>query len=165
MVRNWAALGVDAVFPMDDWGTQRGMLISPAMWRGFFKPYYRAIFDEAHRAGLDVFYHSCGDIMEIIGDLIDIGVDVLHPLQPGPLDLRDVARRFGGKVCFCGAIDVQHLLPSARPSEIRAEIRRLIGTLGAPFGNSYIPAPANALGPDIPFENLVAMFEACHDGA
>jgi uroporphyrinogen decarboxylase len=162
MVRNWAGLGVDAVFPMDDWGTQNALLISPAMWRSFFKPYYKAIFDEAHQAGLDVFYHSCGNIMEIIGDLIDIGVDVLHPLQPGPLDLREVARRFGGKVSFCGAIDVQRLLPSAEPSEIRKEIRRIIDTLGSPFGNSFIPAPANVLGPDIPFQNLRAMFEACH---
>lgn len=162
MVRNWARLGVDAVFPMDDWGTQSTLLISPDMWRAFFKPYYKTIFDEAHRAGLDVFYHSCGNIMDIIRDLIDIGVDVLNPVQPGPLDLREVARRFGGTVAFCGAIDVQHLLPSAKPQEVRREIRRVIDTLGAPFGNSFIPAPANTLGPDIPFENLRAMFEACH---
>jgi uroporphyrinogen decarboxylase len=162
MVRRWAEVGVDAVFAMDDWGSQQALLISPALWRSFFKPYYKAVFDEIHKLGMQAFYHSCGNIMQIIPDLIEIGLDVLNPVQPGPLDIQAVAREFGGDICFCGAIDVQHLLPHGTPRQIKDTIRETIEILGQPFGNALILAPANAIGVDTPIANLQALFEACH---
>ncbi len=109
-----------------------------------------------------VLFHSCGNVFGIIGDLIDAGVDILDPLQPEAMDLTAVAREYGGKVAFCGGISDQRLAAET-PVQVRDEIRRLIDTLGAPFGNAYILAPANSLMPEVPLENLVALFEACHD--
>jgi hypothetical protein len=162
MIRQWGQLGVDSVFITDDWGTQSAMLISPAMWRSFFKPYYRAMIHEAHKLGMDFFFHSCGNVMQIIGDFVEMDVDVLNPLQPGAMDLGEIASRFGGQISFCGAIDVQYLLPTGTPQQIRDTMRRIIDTLGSPFGDGLILAPANVMGPDVPIDNLRAMFEGCH---
>ncbi|GAG27237.1 unnamed protein product, partial [marine sediment metagenome] len=94
--RYWAEIGVDGVFFTDDWGTQTSMIISPAMWRDFFKPHYIAIFDEIHRLGMDVHFHSCGNVTRIVGDLIETGIDVLDPIQPGAMDLEEIVKEFGG---------------------------------------------------------------------
>jgi uroporphyrinogen decarboxylase len=161
-LRGWAALGADAVFITDDWGSQTGLMISPAMWRQVFKPYYAAIFAEVHRLGMDVIFHSCGNVMAIVADLIEAGVDVLDPIQPGPMDLARLAREFGGRVSFAGGIDLQRLLSRGTPREIRETVGWLIGTLGAPFGGGLILGPANVMGPEIPLDNLRALFEAAH---
>ena len=163
LIRAWGELGADAVFLTDDWGTQTSLMVSPAMWRSYFKAHYRRVFDEAHRFGMDVIFHSCGNVTAIVPDLIDVGVDVLDPIQPGAMDVSEVARRFGGKVSFCGAVDVQHLLVSGSPQEIKDSVRRIIGTLGRPFGAGLIVAPANVITPEVPLENLRALFEACHE--
>ena len=162
MVRGWAALGADGVFMTDDWGSQSGLLISPAMWRHFFKPRYAHVFAEAHRLGLDVLFHSCGNVMDIVGDLIDIGMDVLDPVQPGAMDVDRLAREFGGRTAFSGAVDIQQLLCSGTPQQVKDEVRRIIDTLGRPFGGSLLLGPANVMTPDTPFENLEALFEASH---
>ena len=163
LTRSWARLGVDAVFYTDDWGTQKSLMISPAMWRSFFKEHYRRLFAEAHRLGLDAILHSCGNVMGIVPDLIDVGLDVLDPLQPDAMDVAEAARRFGGHLAFCGGIDVQNVLPFGSPQQIKDGVRRLIDTLGRPFGNSLIVAPANTMTPEIPLANFRALFEACHD--
>jgi uroporphyrinogen decarboxylase len=163
LVRRWSELGVDSLLLLDDWGTQQGLMISPAMWREFFKPGYKAVFDEIHRCGMDAFLHSCGNVTGIIEDLIEIGLDVLDPVQTSAMDMEDLARRFGGRVSFCGAIDVQHLLPSATPQGVKDTIRRTVEVLGRPFGNALILAPTNTITPEVPLDNLRAMFEACHE--
>lgn len=163
LVRAWGRLpGVDAVFLTDDWGTQSAMMISPGKWRTLFFPRYRRLCDAAHASGLDVVFHSCGHVSEIIGDLIDAGVDVIDPLQPEAMDLNQVAREFGGKVAFAGGLSDQ-MLASYSPAQVRDEVRRALDTLGAPFGNAYMIAPSNLMMPDIPLANLEALFEACHD--
>ena len=163
LIRAWAGLpGVDACLLTDDWGTQTALMISPTMWRRIFAQRYRRLCDEAHRSGLLVVFHSCGNVFEIMGDLIDAGIDVIDPLQPEAMDLAVVAREYGGSVGFCGGISDQRL-GSQTPSQVRDQIRWLIDTLGAPFGNAYVLAPSNSLMPEIPAENLVALFEACHD--
>jgi uroporphyrinogen decarboxylase len=162
LVRYWAELGVDSILILDDWGTQNSLMFSPATWRSFLKEPYRQIFAEAHRCGLDVLLHTCGNVIEIIEDFIEIGLDVLDPLQPSAMNLEEVAQRFGGRISFCGTIDVQQLLTQGTPQQVKDTIRRNIDLLGKQFGNGLILAPANALTPDIPFENLRAMFEACH---
>ena len=162
IIRAWGRLAnVDALFMTDDWGTQATLMISPEMWRRFFAPRYRRLFAEAHRVGIDVVFHSCGNVTEIIADLIDVGVDILDPLQPEAMDLQRVAREYGGKVTFCGAISDQ-LLAVQSPAQVRDEVRRTIDVLGAPYRNAYIVAPANALMPEVPLANLEALFDACH---
>jgi hypothetical protein len=162
LTRSWAELGVDAMFYTDDWGTQKSLMISPAMWRSYFKDLYRRLFDEVHRLGMDVMLHSCGNVTGIVPDLIDVGLDVLDPLQPGAMDIDEMARRFGGHLSFCGGIDIQNLLVFGSPQQIKDEVRRLIDTLGRPFGGGLIVAPANMVTPDVPLENFRALFEATH---
>jgi len=162
LIRQWAKVGVDALLFLDDWGTQEGLLIAPATWREFFKPCYAGLFRETHRLGMDCFLHSCGNVTEIVDDLIEVGLDVLDPIQVSAMDIAELARRFGGRVSFCGSIDVQSLLPHAKPQEVKDAVRRSIDVLGRPFGNGLILAPTNTITPDVPLENLRAMFEACH---
>lgn len=163
IVRQWAALGADGVFMTDDWGSQTGLLIAPDMWRRLFKPYYARVFAEAHRLGVDVLFHSCGNVFDIVGDLIEIGMDVLDPVQPGAMDIQRLARAFGGQVAFSGAIDIQQLLCSGTPRDVKDEVRTIIDTLGRPFGDSLLLGPANVMTPETPLENLRALFEASHD--
>lgn len=162
IVRRWGQLGADAVFLTDDWGSQTGLMISPDLWRAIFKPRYAEVFDEAHRLGMDVFFHSCGNVLAIVGDLIDVGLDVLDPVQPGAMDLEQVARQYGGKVAFSGAVDVQELLVSGSPQRVKDEVRKVVDILGRPYGGRLVLGPANVMTPDMPFENLVALFEAAH---
>jgi uroporphyrinogen decarboxylase len=162
LIRYWAEIGADAMFLGDDWGSQRSMIISPAMWRRLFRPYYVRLFDETHRCGMEVIYHSCGNVMDIIPDLIDIGADVLDPIQPVAMDPREIARRFGGRIAFYGGINTQEL-PRYTPQQVRDEVRRLIDTLGKPFGNAYMIGPANVLTPEVPLANIVALCEACRE--
>ena len=163
IVRGWAAIGADGVFMTDDWGSQTGLLIAPEMWRRIFKPYYARVFAEAHRLGMDVLFHSCGNVTDIVGDLIDIGMDVLDPVQPGAMDIEAVGRTFGGRVAFSGAVDIQQLLCSGTPRQIKDEVRNIIKALGRPFGGSLLLGPANVMTPETPLENLQALFEVTHE--
>lgn len=162
LIRYWAEVGADGLFIGDDWGTQTGLMISPSMWRDIFKPYYKIIFEEVHRCGMDVIFHSCGNIVELIADLIDAGVDVLDPVQPGAMDIKAVAREFGGHISFSGGIDLQHLLCNGSPQEVKDAVCDVIDTLGRPFGGGFLVGPANVMSPDIPLKNLTAMFEAAN---
>ncbi len=163
LIGAWGRLGnVDGFFLTDDWGTQTSLMISPRMWRTFFAARYRRICDEAHRWGMQLIFHSCGNVYAIIGDLIDCGVDVIDPLQPEAMDLDKVAREFGGKVAFSGGISDQELA-ALSPGEVKDHVRRSLDNLGKRFQNAYIAAPANILLPDVPLANLVALFEACHN--
>lgn len=162
-IRNWGRLeGLDGLLVTDDWGTQQSLMISPDMWRKFFADPYRRLFDEMHRLGLYVLFHSCGNVTEIIGDLIDLGVDIIDPLQPEAVDLKEIARNFGGKVTFCGGLSDQKIARST-PREVRDDVRRTIDTLGRDFKNAYIIAPSNVMTPEIPLENIEAVFRACHN--
>lgn len=161
LVQEWGKTNVSAIQLTDGWGSQTGIMISPEMWRKYFKAHYRDIFKEIHRFGKDVFFHSCRNINPIIPDLIDLGVDVLDPVQPGAMDLNEVARQFGGRISFSGAIDDQSL-EALSPQELREMVQRAIGVLGRPFGNGYIISSANLIVPSVPFENIQALFEACH---
>jgi uroporphyrinogen decarboxylase len=162
LVGQWGKLGVDGLFLTDDWGTQATLMISPAMWKKFFAVRYRRICDEAHRHGMHVVFHSCGNVAQIVGGLIDAGVDVLDPLQPEAIDQAEVARQFGGKVAFCGGISDQNLAVLT-PQETRDHVRRTIDTLGSRFGNAYLVGPSNVLCPEVPLANIEALFEACHN--
>ena len=140
----------------DDVATQRGMMISPAIWRRMLRPYMEDFCSLVHSYGAFVRYHSCGSIVEIIEDLIDIGVDILNPVQPlaegmDPLLLK---AQFGGRICFHGGLDTQKLLPDGTPDETRRQVRRLIDTVGKHGG--YILAGSHTLQIDARVENILA---------
>jgi len=163
LFRYWSEIGADGIFTGDDFGSQRSMMISADMWRKIFRPHYKKIFDDIHKCGMDVIYHSCGNIMDIIPDLIDLGADVLDPIQPAAMDAREIARNFGGKIAFYGGINDQELA-NWTPQQVKDEVRRMIDTVGKPFGNAYMVAPANVLTPEVPLENLHAICQACTEG-
>ena len=162
LIREWGPTNISGVYMTDDWGSQSGLLISPALWKKHFRAHYRLIIDEIHRWGKDVIFHSCGNVMRLVPELIDLGIDVLDPVQPKAMNLDQVGRQFGGKVAFCGGIDDQRL-EDFTPQQVKDSVRHAIDALGRPYGNAYILAPANTITPDVPFENIQALFEACHD--
>jgi uroporphyrinogen decarboxylase len=141
----------------DDYGTQKSMLISPRDWRRFVKPCLSRIYDTAKRHSRTVFHHSCGHITPIVGDLIDMGLDILHPIQPESMDIQFLKREFGRHLTFCGGIPTQTLLVSGTAAQVRDEVRRLKQEMGE--GGGYILEPGITLQADVPKENLLAMIE------
>ncbi len=127
----------DAVAFGDDWGTQQALIISPDLWRQVFRPRYADQFARIRRAGKKVWFHTCGYVYDIIGDLIGIGVDVLELLQPDLLGVERLAGDFGGLVCCCCSIDHQRRAASGTRAEIFAYARFLKDTLGA-FNGGFI---------------------------
>ena len=120
----WARSNVDGVFLMDDWGTNRSLLIAPEMWRSLFKPLYREYCDIIHRAGKYVFFHSDGHIASIYGDLIEIGMDAINS-QLFCMDIEELGRRYRGRVTFWGEIDRQHVMPFGTPGDVREAVLRV----------------------------------------
>ena len=134
LVERFAAAGANGLRFCDDWGTQRGLIINPRQWRQIFLPRYKEQFDLVHRAGMKVWFHSCGNVFEIIGDLIDAGADVLEFLQPDVLGVDRLAGAYGGKVCFACSVDHQRTAIAGEKEEIFAYARRLKDSLGGANG-------------------------------
>lgn len=120
----WAGTDVDTVHIADDWGAQKSLLISPALWRAFFKPLYKDYCDVAHAHGKYVLMHSDGYIADIIPDLIEIGVNAVNA-QLFCMPMEELADKLAGRICFWGEIDRQRLLTSATPDEVRTAVRRV----------------------------------------
>jgi uroporphyrinogen decarboxylase len=134
IIEQMAVYPADAVAFGDDWGTQKGLMIAPTLWREVFKPRYVDQFARVHRQGKKVWFHTCGDVHSIIGDLIEAGVDVLELLPPDIFGVERLASEFGGQVCFCCAIDHQRRAISGTREEINAYARLLVEQLGAYHG-------------------------------
>lgn len=147
----------DAVALSDDYGSQQGMLMSPAAWRRLIKPLLAEIYALAKSRGRYMFHHSCGNIVPIIGDMIDIGLDILHPIQPEAMDVLELKRRFGGRLTLCGGLGTQDLLPKGSAQDVRREVRRLKETLGR--GGGYILEPGITIQGDVPLENILALID------
>lgn len=128
---------IDAITFGDDWGTQQGLMISPELWRQVFKPRYAVQFAKIRKAGKKVWFHSCGNVHSVIGDLIDIGVDVLEFLQPDLYGVESLGHEFGGRVCFCCSVDHQRRAISGTRDEIFAYATRLKEHLGR-FNGGFI---------------------------
>lgn len=120
----WVNTDIDAIHIADDWGSQQSLLISPALWRTFFKPLYKEYCDLAHAHGKFVLMHSDGYILEIIPDLIEIGVNAINS-QLFCMPIEDLAERFSGQICFWGEIDRQRLLTHGTVQEVREAVRRV----------------------------------------
>lgn len=153
--------GVDVVRVPDDLGTQSGLQFSPNHYRKLFKPRHAKYLEVVHSCtDAKVLFHSCGSVHSVIGDLIDIGVDVLNPVQPraSGMDPGRLKREFGRHIAFWGAIDVQGVMPFGSEAEVRAEVQRRFMELGE--GGGWVLAPAQNLQADVPPQNIVSLYKA-----
>lgn len=152
---------IDGVYTGDDFGTQRGPVMSPEIWRKFFKKRYKRIWEVYKEKNLSVFHHSCGNLMDIIPDLIEIGLDVLSPVQPEAMDPRVLSEKFGDHLSFLGGISTQKTLPFGTPQEVRREIIERIKVLGMHGG--YIISPAHEVTSDCIEENFLMLLSTLDD--
>ena len=154
-----ARLGVDMIWLGDDVGQQTGMLMSPRHWRRFLKPRMATLIAtlKAINPRLKIAYHTDGCVYAIIPELIEIGIDVLNPVQPAAMDPARLKREYGRELCFWGSMDEQHTLPFGTPDDVRREVRERVATLGA--GGGLILGPTHHVQLDTPLENFWAMVE------
>jgi uroporphyrinogen decarboxylase len=150
---------VDGFFFGNDFGTQTDLICSPELFHRFIMPWFRTFTAQAHDHGYQAILHSCGAIHKVITDLIDAGVDCLHPLQAlaNDMDAETLARDFKGKIAFMGGIDTQNLLVNASPDEIEKEVCRVRKLLGP---NLIVSPSHECLLPNIPPSNVLAMVSA-----
>lgn len=154
---------VDIVMTGDDMGTQQGLQFSPRAYRQLFKPRQARFFDLVHsKTPAKVLLHSCGSLYPIINDLIEIGVEILNPVQTRARDMEPekLKREFGNRLVFWGGVDIQEVMPFGSPDDVRAEVKRLFETLGD--GGGWVLSPSHNLQPEVPPENIVTLYR---DGA
>jgi uroporphyrinogen decarboxylase len=160
--RQLIKVGADVIWAGDDFGGQGGMIMSPDMWRRIFKPRIKKMFDEFKKARPDIklAWHSCGSIIPIIPDFIELGLDILNPIQPlaAGMEPKFLKKTFGKDLTFFGGIDLQELMPYGTPQQVKEEVKRRIKILGK--GGGYIVAPAHNIQDDTPLENIFALYEA-----
>jgi uroporphyrinogen decarboxylase len=151
---------VDVVMYGDDVGTQGACLVSPDLYRRLIKPAHRRMADAVKRHDKPILYHSCGSVYRLLPDLIDVGIDVLNPVQvtAADMDPARLKREFGRDLAFWGGINTQQVLPRGTPAEVREDVRRRIEDL-AP-GGGYVLAAVHNIQPEVPPENVVAMYDA-----
>jgi len=149
---------IEAVYFGDDWGQQHGTIMGPALWRRFLKPHLARMYAEVKSKGVYVAQHSCGDVRELMPDLVDIGLDMFNTFQPEIMEPTWAKRNFGQHITFWGGISTQRVLPFKTPPEVRDNVRYMLRTVGQNGG--YICGGTHALPADIPTETIVAMIES-----
>lgn len=157
-----AEMGVDWIWLGDDMGSQQSMLISPNMWRKYFKPRMKKIIDAVHEVVPDMIiaYHSCGSIYPIIEDLVELGINVLNPMQESAYGMEHsrIVKEFGDKLTFLCGLDTQTFLLHASPDEVRSAMKEKCRMISSQGG--YIVGVSHTIQPDIPVNNIRAMLEA-----
>ena len=151
----------DVVYTSDDMGFQNGPMVSPELYRELFKPRHQKFFDMVKKnTSAFIHFHCCGSIYKLLDDLIELGVDVIHPVQVAAKDMDSsiLGPEFGDRLSFWGGIDTQKVLPKGTTEEVKAEVRRRIRDF-AP-GGGYILGAVHDIQPDVPVENIIAMYEA-----
>jgi uroporphyrinogen decarboxylase len=156
---------VDIIKIGDDLGIQQGTMISPRMYRDIIKPVHADFIEFIRsRTSAKILFHSCGDVAPLLDDFIEIGVDILNPVQTssgGMADLPEIKKRYGRNIVFCGGIDTHRILPFGSPSAVRDEVRRVMNSLG-PGGGCLIGAVHTVMN-DVPPENVLAMVDAVEE--
>ncbi len=152
----------DGVFISDDYGFQDRMMMRPQDWREFVAPYLGPLLARARSHGFVTMLHTCGHVTPIIPDLIALGLDILHPIQPEAMDIFELKREYGRDITFCGGISTQRLLPFGTPAQVRQEVGDTIAQMSR--GGGYIAEPGITVQADVPTENLVALVEALQGG-
>ncbi|MFQ6098700.1 MAG: uroporphyrinogen decarboxylase family protein [Armatimonadota bacterium] len=163
VARRVAEAGADMLSLGDDVGMQHKLMMHPDMWREWLKPRLAKVIRAGREVNPDihVFYHSDGNIQDIIPDLIEVGVTVLNPIQPECMDPIRLKREYGDRLAFWGTIGTQTTMPFGTAEEVKATVREMCETVGE--GGGLILAPTHVLEPDVPWENIVAFFEACEE--
>lgn len=154
---------LDIVFVGDDLAALQSPLMSPSLYRELIKPYQKRYFDFIkNRTNAKLMYHSCGNVVPLIPDLIEIGVDILNPIQvnANQMDTKYLKETFGNQICFCGAIDTNQIMPHGSIDQVRDEVKRRIEDLG-PEG--YILTAVHDIQADVPAQNVVAMYRAAKE--
>ena len=153
-----ADMNVDGVFTSDDIGTQTGPFFSLGIFREFYKPYYKELIDKAHSLGLHFWLHTCGNVELFMPDFVEIGLDVIHPIQKYTMDEQNIAKQFGKDICIWAGFDVQQIIPWGTPEDVRREVRFMIDTYQRPEGKLMLTA-GNGVTGDTPVESLRALFD------
>ena len=148
---------IDGIFFGDDWGQQKGLIMGPTYWRRFIRPALNKMYDSIKSKGLYLCQHSCGDIHEVFGDLIDMGLDIYNTFQPEIYDVQAIKREYGKDLSFYGGVSTQHVLPFGTPDEVKEQTRTMLEIM-KPNGG-YIAAPTHAMPNDIPVENMLAFLD------
>ena len=155
---------IDCTTSGDDFGTQTGPFLSKQMFQNLIKPYYKERVQYTKRF-TDAFYkhHTCGSVYDFIPDLIDCGIDILNPIQPGVymMEHERLKKDFGDKITFWGGVDTQHLLPGGSPDDVKKEVKRILGIMDNNGG--YILSPAHTIQYDVPAQNILALFEGAKE--
>lgn len=150
---------LDMVYFYDDVATQNSLMISPSMWKKFVRPYHAKIIELAHRYHKPVMYHTDGSVYQLIPEFIEMGVDVLNPLQPDAkdMDLQRIKDEFGSRLTFHGGVDIMRTLPRGKREQVMAEVKERVRVLGRDGG--YILCSSHHIQPDTPIENVMAMYD------
>lgn len=162
MLENFlSAREIDGVLLGSDWGTQLDLIMSPDTWQEMIRPGEQREYDLVHSYGKDVWVHSCGNIEKVIPSLIEMGLDVLNPVQPEAMDLALLKKQYGNRLAFWGGISTQQALPFGTPEEVKQETRRVRDLMSK--GGGYILAPAQEIQGDVPAENILALIEVAKE--
>lgn len=162
MLENFlSAPEIDGVLLGSDWGTQLDLIMSPDTWQDMIRPGEQREYDLIHAYGKDVWVHSCGNIVKVIPALIEMGVNVLNPVQPEAMDLAMLKELYGARLTFWGGISTQRTLPFGTPAEVKEEARRLRDQMAR--GGGYIFGPAQDIQGDVPAENMLALIEVAKE--
>lgn len=152
---------IDGVLLGSDWGSQKGTLMSPEIWDDIIRPGEQKEYDLIHGYGKDVWVHSCGCIDVLIPRLVDMGLDVLNPVQPECMDIAALKKNYGDKLAFWGGISTQNTLPFGTPAEVKAEARKVRQIMSA--GGGYIFSPSQSIQNDVPVQNMLALIETARE--
>ena len=150
---------VDVLMASDDLGVQNSLMMSPKAYRELFKPRHRRYFQLMHEMSPGkVFFHTCGSVVDILDDLVEIGVDILHPVQVTArgMEPKALKARYGDRLSFWGAIDTHRVLPRGSVAEVEAEVERRVEELGD--GGGFVLGAVHNIQPDVPLENILAMY-------
>ena len=158
IAQHFVETGIHVARTGDDWGSQKGMLFSPKLWRRFIKPRLKMIWQIYQENGIPIIHHSCGDIQDIVGDLVEMGLDMLNPLQPEAMDLKELVKLYGSQLSFYGGISVQNVLPFGTAADILEAVKECVDTLGKYGG--YMIAPSQSITSDVPTSNVNTLLDA-----
>lgn len=161
----YASAGVDILHTGDDIGMQHGIMMSEEMYREWIKPRFAKVLAAARAEKPDIIlsYHSCGFVIPFIEDLIEVGIDVLNPVQPECMDFAEIHEQFGDRLSFWGAVGTQTTMPFGTPEEVRECVITNLTIAGDKGG--LLPAPTHLVEPEVPWENILAYVQACREFA
>ena len=151
---------IDGFTFTDDWGTELALFIDPKQWREFFKPRYKKIFDAIHAAGWHVMMHSCGKVNDILGDLHEIGCNIVELQQPKVIGIVEAGKKHAGKLCFQSLCDIQHTLPMEGDEAIEAEAKLLLDCWGTDEGGFILADYGDGAAIGVPPEKKRVMYDA-----